>query len=114
MRPEAALHRIETLLKDERAALLGGNLRALPELLAKRDSLLSGLAVGADDRPRLRELRRLAQRNTELAAAARAGIQAAAARVSAIRAAAGPIGSYSATGARQDIGTARPAFERKA
>ena len=111
---DAQLSRIEALLTEERAVLLSGKLTALPDLAADRDRLLAEIAQGTGDRARLQRLRTLALRNTELARAARDGVQAAIARLSAIRAAAGPIGSYSADGARVHIGADRPAFERKA
>ncbi|MEM0947070.1 MAG: hypothetical protein AAGK37_06665 [Pseudomonadota bacterium] len=106
--------RIEKLLREERAALVSGNVAALPVLSARRDRLLTEIAQAPVDPVRLKSLRGLALRNAELAGAARNGVQAAIARLADIRAAAGPISSYSASGARSHIGAARPAFERKA
>ncbi len=99
-------------LAEERALLKAGRISELPRVVADRERVLAELGdANAED---LAEVREMARVNGALITAAGDGIRAALARVDELSRAAGPIGSYTATGARQEIGSIRPKCERKA
>lgn len=109
-----ALAQFEILLAREREYLVAGRFTELQHILESRDELLRQLTTEDMDPVTLDRIRDGARRNARLAEAAAAGIREATQRLEAIRKASGPIGSYGADGSSEQIGPARPHFERKA
>lgn len=114
MTADDSLGRVEDYLRREREILLSGRLDDLEGLAETRDSVLSALGRADGDLERVERLKGLARRNGSLLRAAAEGVNRAMKRLADLRKAAGPIGSYSATGGRCEIGSVNPQFERKA
>jgi flagellar biosynthesis/type III secretory pathway chaperone len=114
MTADAALDRAEDYLERERAILLSGRITELSRLADAREDMLKALADETADSRRLARLREKAVRNGALLAAASEGVNRAMKRLADLRKATGPIGSYSASGGRCEIGAVNPKFERKA
>ena len=112
MQAAERIARARACLAEERALLKAGRIADLQAAAANREQAFADLdGASPDDLADLREMARL---NGALIAAAGDGIRAALARVNELSRATGPIGSYTATGARQEIGSIRPKCERKA
>jgi flagellar biosynthesis/type III secretory pathway chaperone len=110
--PTAALRR---LLKDERLALLSGDLAALPALIADKERLLGALGGGsAPDATALERLRYAAVGNQRLLEAALRGVSTARARLETVRSGGPALSTYNARGQSETHGTARPNVERRA
>jgi len=104
--------RLARLLREERDALLAGDLDALGALAAEKERLADALGQAAPDAPeRLRDLARHAEENGRLLEAARAGLVAAQERIAAIRAGA-PLATYDAAGTRRHHGARGSAARR--
>jgi len=114
MAAETALDRAEDYLERERAILLSGRVAELARLADAREEMLKALADETADSQRVARLREKALRNGALLEAAAEGVNRAMKRLADLRQAAGPIGSYSASGGRCEIGAVNPKFERKA
>lgn len=111
---DGTLDEAEDYLEREREILLSGRIEELERMEMQREAVFSTLARAHDDATRLTRLRTLAERNGALLEASADGIKQAMKRLSDLRKAAGPIGSYSASGGRCEIGSVNPQFERKA
>ncbi len=114
MKAEDQLDRAEKYLEEEREILLSGRVAELAGLAERREAVLATLSAAKGDAARLQRLRDQAMRNGALMNAAAEGVNRAIKRLAELRRAAGPIGSYSATGGRCEIGSVNPKFERKA
>lgn len=114
MTNDRALERAEDYFERERAILLSGKLEDLAGLVEEREAVLAGISATEGDAARIRRLRDLAERNGALLLSASEGVGRAMKRLSELRKAAGPIGSYSESGSRCEIGSINPKFERKA
>ncbi len=114
MKAEDQLDRAEKYLEEEREILLSGRIAELAGLAERREAVLATLSATKGDGARLQRLRDRAKRNGALMSAAAEGVNRAIKRLAELRKAAGPIGSYSATGGRCEIGTVGPKFEKKA
>jgi flagellar biosynthesis/type III secretory pathway chaperone len=111
--PDTILADLDRLLDEERAALLSGNLAALPTIVVRKEALSSGLAIAAPS-PAARRLRRKAERNAELLAAAGKAIRGVIRRMAEIRSANGPLKTYGCDGTQQTFGSAAGSFEKRA
>jgi flagellar biosynthesis/type III secretory pathway chaperone len=110
--PIAALGR---LLKDERKALLSGDLAALPALIADKERLLDALAdVPLPNAPALERLRNAAKGNQRLLDAALKGVRTARARLETARSGGPALSTYNARGQAESHGTGQPSVERRA
>lgn len=114
MASDDPIDRAEAYLGREREILLSGRLAELAEIAGARDEVLAALAGAEGDGARIGKLRDRAIRNGALLAAAAQGVHRAIKRLAELRKAAGPIGSYSPSGTRCEIGSVNPKFERKA
>jgi flagellar biosynthesis/type III secretory pathway chaperone len=110
--PTTALWR---LLKDERMALLSGDLSALPALVAGKERLLGSIEGGArPDAAALEMLRTAAVENQRLLDAALRGVTAARARLETARNGGPALSTYNAKGQAESHGAGRPSVERRA
>jgi len=98
---------LERLLAREHEALLTGQLAALDRFAQDKDRLAGQLASAGAPRHQLDRLRRMADRNQTLLAAAARGLEAARARIDAIRSGPGPIRTYECNGAASEIAPGR-------
>lgn len=114
MKADHALDLAEDYLERERRVLLSGQIQELGRLADMQMGVADALAHVEGDPVRVRRLRALADRNSRLLSASAEGVKRAIARLKDLKQASGPIGSYSASGGRCEIGTTRPQFERKA
>lgn len=115
-KPQAALPLIDeigALLSDERQAILSGSFEALPELGSRKTELFEALARAPRDEPRLRDIAVSLGRNQRLLAAAISGVREAAHRVGALQAAEGGFSTYTESGARAPVGSARTGLEKR-
>ncbi len=103
------------LLKEERMALLSGDLPALPGLIARKERLLDDLRPGgAPETAALDRLRKAAEDNQRLLEAALKGVRAARAHLETARSGGPPLSTYDAKGHAEIHGGARPSVERRA
>lgn len=114
MTAEKQLKSIENYLERERKILRTGQIAGLTTLTEDRAQALSLLNSVRGKGPELQRLKANFQRNNSMLSSAAAGLRSAIKRISELRAAAGPIGSYSASGERREIGSNAPTIERKA
>ena len=114
MSAERKLKSVETYLERERRILRKGQIAELADLAEDREKVLTMLGAARGNGPALERLRTEVHRNNTLMEAAASGLRAAIKRISDLRAASGPIGSYSASGERLEIGSNSPTVERKA
>lgn len=110
----ASLAAMLALLEREGRAVTQGDFAELPELLARKETLLARLQnEGVTDARALGALKVAAERNGALLHAAERGLRAARHRLLELsRAERGE--TYDAAGRRSDMMAARPLFERKA
>ena len=102
--PDSAARALETLLEQERAALIAGDLDALARLLPGKEQLIAALEGGQSAPPDvLRALDGKLRRNQLLLDGALDGIRAVSTRLAQLRAARGGFETYSADGRRRDI-----------
>lgn len=105
---------IDRLLDDERAALLAGDLAALPGLAERKEALARDLADSPPLGDALAVLRAKSERNAELLAAAAKGVRTVVRRIGEIRQANGPLRTYGRDGTQQTLGSAASSMEKRA
>ncbi len=113
---DTTITELETLLRDERAAVLSGDLAALEPIARIKEDLFSRLAGISRGFPagKVESLKREAEHNRELLAAAARGLKSVTRRLADIRSAHGPLNTYSRSGERTTLGDRRGALERRA
>ncbi len=111
---DTKMDEIETLLDDERTALLSGDLMALGDIAARKESLAASLSHYSFDREALSALRRKAEKNADLIEAAMKGLRSVTRRIAEIRRANGPLTTYGQDGSQQTLGSGGGSFERRA
>lgn len=114
MSAERKLKSVESYIERERRILRSGRISELADLVEDREKALALLDAARGNGPALQRLRSEVHRNNALMEAAASGLRSAIKRISDLRAASGPIGSYSASGQRMEIGSNSPTVERKA
>jgi flagellar biosynthesis/type III secretory pathway chaperone len=102
------------LLDTERAALLAGDLGALPRFVADKEALIATLEGAAPYPATLDRLRHAAASNQILLDAALRGMRAARERIEIARGGGPSLNTYDASGKAETRGTPRPSFERRA
>ncbi|WP_102106508.1 hypothetical protein [Oceaniglobus roseus] len=113
MAADRAARRLESLLEEERAALVAGALDRLEGIARRKPALLDAVGKAPPDKARLDRLLTLGRRNEHLLVAARQGLSAVRDRLEQVaRGSATRI--YSADGARQDLGCPVGTLHRRA
>ena len=115
MPPRDPLRAMETLLGAEREALMAGDLARLPELIAAKERLLPTLETGGvtGGATAAERLRRRAEANQALIAAALGGLRMARARIETARAGGPALSTYDAQGRAGENGAPRPSLTRR-
>jgi len=103
----SAAQALEDLLDHERSMILEGKITDLARGARQKEHLLLRLAASVDDTA-LGRIRRKAERNQALLAAAARGLKAARNRIGKIATGNAPMRTYGADGTARDIGS-RPA-----
>ena len=99
---------MDDLLERERAALLDGNLDAIPGLLSEKEALFDRLAeLDRLERAGLKDLQGKVMRNQALLDSAMRGIRAVADRMSVLRRVSQTLETYDASGRRESVPTGR-------
>lgn len=98
---DAALHALDSLLEEERAALIAGELDRIAQIADRKATLVASLAGAGADGVALVPLQRKMTRNQVLLDGALDGIRTVAARLSAIRDTGGTLETYDRNGRRQ-------------
>jgi hypothetical protein len=113
--PDAA-DTLRLLLEDERAALLSGDLTALPRLIAGKEAALEAFAAAEHPTPQvvLERLRDQAALNQTLLDAALRGVRAAQERLEAARNGGPPLSTYDARGRAATLPTGETRVVRRA
>jgi hypothetical protein len=98
--------RVLRLLDLERKLILNGPLAGLKDLVARREAAVAEILENETDLPEafLVALKARAERNARLLLASLAGVKAGAAQVREIQAARDRLSTYSAAGARVEVG----------
>jgi len=99
-----AVGALEDLLEDERRCLLAGDLDRVLRLASHKEALLSDLPASGPQAAELERLRRAAERNAGLLAAAAQGVRAASDRMRCLLEGPAPLATYDAGGRRQTLG----------
>jgi len=96
--------RILRLLDLERKLILNGPLSGLKAMVERREAAIAELLESETDLPEafLVALKARAERNSRLILASLAGVRAGVAQIERIRAAGGELGTYTASGQRQE------------
>ncbi len=96
--------RILRLLDLERKLILNGPLAGLKAMVERREAAMAELLENETDLPEafLAALKARAERNGRLILASLAGVRAGAAQIERIRVACGELGTYTASGQRQE------------
>ena len=96
--------RILRLLDLERKLILNGPLSGLKAMVERREAAIAELLESETDLPEafLVALKARAERNSRLILASLAGVRAGVAQIERIRAACGELGTYTASGQRQE------------
>jgi len=102
------------LLRQEKAALLAGDIDKLADLSAEIERCLHGTAAQGPSETTLRSLRASAAENERLLDAARRGLEAAMNRLKECRTVAQGLTTYGADGALSLIEDTAPTVERRA
>ena len=110
----AAADALEDLLDHERSLILSGKIDGLLRVSGEKDRLLARLPGSGDTTDMLDRLRRKADRNQKLLAAAAKGLKAAARRVEALNTTTTSLRTYGWDGAAADLTKARGGFDRQA
>ncbi len=95
---------LEDLLDKERAAILDGALMDMGRIAREKEMLLGHHDLTAPDRKTLDRLRRKADRNQQLLAAAIRGVRTVTARLNTLRNGPGEMNTYDRTGQRSTLG----------
>lgn len=111
--PDTTIEELDRLLDDERAALLAGDLDALPAIVERKEDLTVRLAT-ATPTPEAGRLRAKSQRNAELLAAAGKSLRGVIRRMTEIRSANGPLKTYGQDGTQRTLGSVAGSFEKRA
>lgn len=116
MKGADAAEALRRLLAEERAALLSGDLSALPRLIAGKEVALESLSASVEQAPGglLERLRDLAAQNQTLLDAALRGVRAAQERLEIARNGGPPLGSYDARGRATTLPTGHSSVLRRA
>ena len=101
------------LLTEERQAILTGEFDKLPGLAGRKEALFGDLAAAAVTVPKLRRIGVQVSRNQRLLAAALRGFREVSDRLGIVREVRVSFSTYNSAGQKSNVGTARPAFERK-
>ncbi len=111
--PKTVFDRLDALLEEERAALLGGDLDGLNDMHGRKEDLLHQLAAVPAD-ARLRGIQQKLARNQDLLDSALAGIQSVARRLAMVRRVRQSLEYYDEDGAMAtvDIGVERSVEKR--
>lgn len=110
---EVSIEEIETLLDEERAALLAGDFDRLGEIAEEKEALADNLSrVGPSGE--FRSLRAKAMRNADLLEAASTSIRGVTRRLAEIRKANGPLKTYGQDGMPRTLGPTDGSFEKRA
>lgn len=106
---------LDTLLEDERTALIEGNLDTLPQLVQRKEVLFEQLA-GLNDTPEsaLSGLREKTMRNQALLDAALSGIRSVADRMQKLGRIRNSLETYDENGQRLSVSTRRNTVEKRA
>lgn len=105
---------VERLLDDEHAALLSGDLAALPGIVERKEQLAQSLTKEGLPEGALATLRTKSEHNAELLAAAAKGVRTVLRRVTEIRDANGPLKTYGQDGRQQTLGSTGGSLEKRA
>ncbi|MBO9476267.1 flagellar export chaperone FlgN [Shimia sp. R11_0] len=101
------LDSLETLLEEERQALLKGDLEALPDLLERKESLFEDLEAQHEDTPleaeELEPLQHLFVRNQSLLESSQNGLRATTERMGTLRRVRTSLETYNNNGQRQAV-----------
>ena len=108
--------RIERLLDQEKATVLSGELKRLPQLITQKEALFSQIGEHPNPDPTLlKRLQQKTEQNQKILDAAMLGIRAATDRISEIRKKGSNLKTYSEQGVRaQFSGLPRQSFEKRA
>jgi hypothetical protein len=112
--PDSTIEEIDLLLEDERAALLSGDLAALPGVAERKEVLARALEQVRPTAEALRTIQAKTERNADLLAAAAKGLRSVTRRVAEIRSANGPLKTYGQDGTQQTLGSVAGSFEKRA
>ena len=107
------LRRAECLLAETRAALLGGDLQALPVCCERVRTLVDEITPATLSRDQIVRLRQIAAANARLIVAARDGILAVRDRLLAARQLAQGLTTYDQSGAGRTLRIGSPDHERR-
>lgn len=98
---DAALNALDTLLEEERAALISGDLQRIADIADRKETLVAGLDDSGAGGAALIPLKRKIQRNQVLLDGALEGIRNVAARLAVLRETGGTLETYDRNGRRQ-------------
>lgn len=101
---QAIINRLDTLLEQERSALLAGDLEKITELLGEKEGLIDGLnALEPEAEQGLQDLQAKVIRNQALLDGALQGIRKVAARMAAFRKIRRSLETYDESGRKRTI-----------
>ena len=110
----AAADALEDLLDHERRLILSGQIDGLLRASGEKDRLLARLPGAGENAEVLNRLRRKADRNQKLLAAAAQGLKSAARRIEAMKTSTTSLRTYGRDGAAADLTNAPGGFDRQA
>lgn len=110
----AASDALEDLLDHERKLILSGQIDGLLRASQDKERLLARLVATGDDAAVFDRLRRKAERNQQLLAAAARGIKSAARRVEALKTTTASLRTYGRDGTAADLNITRGGVNRQA
>lgn len=105
---------LEDLLERERTLILSGDFDGLARLSHEKEASFAGLAPEPRDAATLERIRRMADRNQHLLAAAARGLRAAQARIAALGRPDTSLRTYGRDGVPTDLGTRAPGLSKRA
>lgn len=106
---------LESFLDKERRAILNGAFEDIDRIAHEKELLLEGKKLVAPDQKTLERLRRKAERNQNLLAAAIRGVRSVSARLEALRNGPAELNTYDKSGQRTTLGgQQKGALQRRA